>query len=307
MPLPSVRSALRLVASCDTTEDEPLLPVSFSTSKTRQRSHISSEEYLQTVASRVLYSQACGAFYLSLLAASVTEILWIVHPSLDPYHWIIDPSHCCRLSYPRSRLFLLIETYLTLGLSAETALRLLWQRSAFWTHKGNVFDAAVCLLSLLSFTLYLFEISKDLDVIVLIVMGTWVALRLARLVAVAKNLAQQRSTTEAKRLDVDFEMTTAGVGLGEYAQPCSPVGASNTPAVLFAMPEEEEAHAELAEHHEQHFVSPRRALCDLEGGAHASGQPGGGQCYGGGGHVALNRAPALGGPVGLVTGSGGVS
>ena len=245
MPLPSVRSALRLVASCDTTEDEPLLPVSFSTSKTRQRSHISSEEYLQTVASRVLYSQACGAFYLSLLAASVTEILWIVHPSLDPYHWIIDPSHCCRLSYPRSRLFLLIETYLTLGLSAETALRLLWQRSAFWTHKGNVFDAAVCLLSLLSFTLYLFEISKDLDVIVLIVMGTWVALRLARLVAVAKNLAQQRSTTEAKRLDVDFEMTTAGVGLGEYAQPCSPVGASNTPAVLFAMPEEE---AKLKEH-----------------------------------------------------------
>ena len=34
---------------------------------------MSQEEYLQTVASRVLYSRSCGAFYLSLLVASLTE------------------------------------------------------------------------------------------------------------------------------------------------------------------------------------------------------------------------------------------
>ena len=45
-----------------------------------QISFMSQEEYLQTVASRVLYSRSCGAFYLSLLVASLTEIIWIAHP-----------------------------------------------------------------------------------------------------------------------------------------------------------------------------------------------------------------------------------
>ena len=37
--------------------------------------HISGQEYTQLVASRILYSPSCGAFYLSLLAASLTEIV----------------------------------------------------------------------------------------------------------------------------------------------------------------------------------------------------------------------------------------
>ena len=46
-----------------------------------------------------------------------------------------------------------IETYLTCGLVAETTVTLLWQRGAFWASKANWFDAIVCCLSILSFSL----------------------------------------------------------------------------------------------------------------------------------------------------------
>ena len=100
---------------------------------------MSQEEYLQTVASRVLYSRSCGAFYLSLLVASLTEIIWMLHP------WV---GHCCHLSYPRSPVFFAVEAYLSIGLFCETVLRLLWQRKRFWSDRGNVFDAVVSVLSM---------------------------------------------------------------------------------------------------------------------------------------------------------------
>lgn len=94
---------------------------------------------MQTVASRVLYSGSCSAFYLSLLAASLTEIIWMLHP------WI---GHCCHLSYPKSRVFFAVEAYLSIGLFGETTLRLIWQQRRFWSDKGNIFDAAVSVLSM---------------------------------------------------------------------------------------------------------------------------------------------------------------
>ena len=87
-------------------------------------------------AGRVMNAPSCGAFYASLLAASITEIVWISHP------WI-NPMHCCKLFYPQSRIFFAVETYLTLGLVAETSITLCWQRRAFWSSFGNWFDAAV--------------------------------------------------------------------------------------------------------------------------------------------------------------------
>lgn len=104
-----------------------------------QGAFMSQEEYLQTVASRVLYSSSCGAFYLSLLVASLTEIIWMLHP------WI---GHCCHLSYPKSKVFFAVEAYLSIGLFGETALRLIWQRRRFWSDGGNIFDAAVSVLSM---------------------------------------------------------------------------------------------------------------------------------------------------------------
>lgn len=106
-------------------------------------------DHAQIAAGRLMHAPSCGVFYASLLIASLTEIIWISHP------WI-NPMHCCKLFYPQSRLFFIVEAYLTLGLVAETSLTLMWQRQAFWRSVGNWFDAIVCASSVLSFGLYWF-------------------------------------------------------------------------------------------------------------------------------------------------------
>ena len=132
-------------------------------------------EQLQIAAGRLIYAPQCGAFYASLLGASITEIVWISHPWLNPMHWCAPasapaaahprrpracrrraacPWHGCRLFYPQSTAFFLVEAYLTLGLVAETTLTLLWQRGAFWRSGANWFDAIVCAMSIFSFGLY---------------------------------------------------------------------------------------------------------------------------------------------------------
>lgn len=189
------------MAPCDEREEEPLLLRSVS--KVRASAFMSQEEYLQTIASRVLYSRSCGAFYMSLLFASLTEIIWIAHP------WV-SQVHCCKLSYPRSRLFFAVEAYLTVGLAGETTLRILWMRAAFWRQCGNIFDAIVSALSLLSFALYLDDLSQDLELVVLVVMGSWIVLRIMRLLAVARSLHSQRRKLQE---DLDVNFTAAGASV----------------------------------------------------------------------------------------------
>lgn len=63
---------------------------------------VSFSDYIQIAAGRVKNAPSCGAFYASLLAASITEIVWISHP------WI-NPRHCCKLYYPESHVFFLVE------------------------------------------------------------------------------------------------------------------------------------------------------------------------------------------------------
>lgn len=143
-------------------------------------------EQLQIAAGRLIYAPQCGLFYASLLTASIVEIVWISHPWVPSgYHWCVRTRtlshesnaiasaplttalplpHCslvshgksfssCHFSYPRSRVFMCIEAYLTCGLVAETTVTLLWQRGAFWASKSNWFDAIVCCMSILSFFL----------------------------------------------------------------------------------------------------------------------------------------------------------
>lgn len=150
-------------------------------------------------AGRVMHAPACGAFYASLLVASVTEIIWISHPWIN--HW-----HCCRLYYPQSRLFFAVETYLTLGLVAETSLALCWQRRAFWSSSSNWFDAIVCVASIASFGLYYYGGHTGLldEALLLVVVG-WLALRIARLAASIRKLLRERSRRSmASALDVAF-------------------------------------------------------------------------------------------------------
>ena len=174
-------------------------------------SDVSFEEKAQILASRIIHSQGIcmPIFHVSLLAASVTEIVWIMHPWAE--------EGCCRISYPTSPLALAVEAYLTLGLLGETLLRMAWLRAAFWAAWGNVVDCTVSglsllsfllllllALSLLSFVLYVRQTSQDLELVVLVLMICWLLLRIVRLYTVAKNLAtshRRRSTKSEIRFD----------------------------------------------------------------------------------------------------------
>ena len=161
-------------------------------------SDVSFEEKAQILASRIIHSQGIcmPIFHVSLLAASVTEIVWIMHPWAE--------EGCCRISYPTSPLALAVEAYLTLGLLGETLLRMAWLRAAFWAAWGNVVDCTVSGLSLLSFVLYVRQTSQDLELVVLVLMICWLLLRIVRLYTVAKNLAtshRRRSTKSEIRFD----------------------------------------------------------------------------------------------------------
>ena len=139
-----------------------------------QHGSVSRREYAQIAASRVLNSRQCGAFYVSLLAASLFELAWILHP------WFLTCTHpratCSTwmIAYPKSPIFLAVEVYLTCGLVAETAVRAVWLgASEFAKEPCNVFDAVVGLLSVLSFALYVERSSEDLEVQILSLAIPW--------------------------------------------------------------------------------------------------------------------------------------
>jgi hypothetical protein len=157
---------------------------------------ISSSEYAQIAAGRLMYLPSWGLFLASLLVASLTEIVWITHP------WM-DPMHCCHIAYPKSKLFFAVETYLTLGLIFETGLRFVWQRRSFWLHWGNWFDVGVCGMSTVSFFLYWWHTSADIEAIVLVIMVAWLVLRVARLTAIVAKIRERRRLT-MDHLDVAF-------------------------------------------------------------------------------------------------------
>ena len=68
-----------------------------------------------------------------------------------------------RLAYPTSPIFFVVESYLTLGLVGDTALRMVWQRAAFWAQCGNVFDVCVSALSIVCFAVYMADIDQELE------------------------------------------------------------------------------------------------------------------------------------------------
>jgi len=257
-------------------------------------SFVDNSEYIHAIASRVLYSRTCGAFYVSLLVASITEVVWILHPWL----WSKPAGQYPRIRYPRSRLFFAVETYLTVGLAGETTLRMLWQRARFWGQCGNVFDAVVSALSVLSFVLYVDRVAQSLEVVVLLVMVSWIGLRLARLLAVARSLhARQRSASQ--NLDVDFASSDLAADLPSplhsprYDEESAPPLhlPSHAAAALSAAPPYDDAYSDAPHHHHQHSgklaASPAPPRFPPPGhpqlsGGYASGYAGGG--YTGGGY-----------------------
>ena len=163
-------------------------------------------EYLAALSARLLDHNCCGTFYLTLLASSLAEIVWIVHPYAHGH------LRCCKFAYPSSPWFFAIETYLTAGLLGETLLRWLRQRNTFWKQGGNLFDAAGCALSVFSFLLYeLVEHGELVDVLVLLVMIVMLAVRMVRFVTIAKTVHRQRSrSTAALTIDIDLDLEEGG-------------------------------------------------------------------------------------------------
>lgn len=117
---------------------------------------------------------------------------------------------------------------------------MLWQRTRFWSDWGNIFDAAVSVLSILSLVLYLDHLSKDLELVVLLMMTMWVGLRLARLVLVARRLHSRRLESK-QQLDVDF-----GCGDEDEEAQAESSGIELMPALLDSGPRLLAGHAQLS-------------------------------------------------------------
>ena len=155
---------------------------------------VSSVEYAHIAAGRLITSRSCGFFYVSLLAASITETVWILYP------WM-NVESCCHIRFPESPLFFLVEAYLTIGLVADVSARGVWERGAFCAQRGNVFDAIVCGLSILSFGLYYARVDDQVEAAVLLIRLAWLVLRLVRLVAIVQKINRRNA---ARHLDVSF-------------------------------------------------------------------------------------------------------
>ena len=91
---------------------------------------ISRDEYLAVLARRVLYSRAYTGFYISVICAAVFEVSLILMP------------HGGVGQMPQGALFTAVETYVTLGLLSEVAMRLALQRRRFCSKVSNLLDLA---------------------------------------------------------------------------------------------------------------------------------------------------------------------
>ena len=94
---------------------------------------LSRNEYVETLAKRVIYSRAYTAFYVSVIVAGCVEVAWIF---------------CCGVGQlPQSSLFAVIESYVTLGLLTEVGMRAALLRRHFCLQVANVVDSLVAATS----------------------------------------------------------------------------------------------------------------------------------------------------------------
>ena len=139
------------------------------------------DEYFDILAKRVVYSRAHSCLCGTMILAGVAELSWILLPNGGIGQL---PEHPC---------FVLLETYVTLGLLVEIALRAVLQRRAFLQRWSNLFDCLVVLVSVLSSALFAagLETPAEMAVLGLVVTGR-VAFRLLRLLALTKTFQQHQ-------------------------------------------------------------------------------------------------------------------
>ena len=157
-------------------------------------STLSRHEYVDILAKRVLYSRAYTGFYVTLIGAGLVEVVWIMSP---------DGGGVGHL--PDHGAFTVVESYVTVGLILELALRAVLQRRLFWTQVANLFDLFVVLVSVFTTVLAWAGAETRSEALVadLLVTGR-VFFRLFRLLAITKSYRRQQATSDQK-LKVEFD------------------------------------------------------------------------------------------------------
>ena len=146
-------------------------------------STLSRTEYFDILAKRVLHSRTYAGFYLSLVGAGLVEVAWILLPQGGVGQ------------LPRHFVFTIVESYVTVGLVLELALRAALQRRGFWHRLSNTFDMVVAAVSILSTLLFVAGVETRSEALFadLLVTGR-VFFRLLRLVAITKSFRRQHAS-----------------------------------------------------------------------------------------------------------------
>lgn len=157
-------------------------------------------EYADILARRVVFSRAHSAVCTSMLAAGVVEVLWIV-------------AHSFRTSrLPDHPLFVVIESYVTLGLFGEILLRAAMQRREFCRKWANIFDVAVAGVSVVSSALFYAGLETPAEMLLgTIIVTARILFRLMRLVAVSRSLRENQRSADRK-LDVCMDAIDVETG-----------------------------------------------------------------------------------------------
>ena len=190
-------------------------------------SHTSRGEYVQILAKRLVYSRAYTIFYASMIIAGIVEVRVnriVAHTAArcerapqQPGRtltgraprqvlWIILPGPSSGFGQlPDSVVFTAVETYVTIGLVCELALRAIHGgMKSFCGAKANIFDSAVAAVSVSSSVLIAagLETPAELLVAEILVIGR-ILFRLSRLLAITKSFQRQQQAAHRK-LDINL-------------------------------------------------------------------------------------------------------
>ena len=172
-------------------------------------------EYVEILARRILFSRLHSTLCATVLGASVIEVLWIVLPS-SASGWGHMPNHW---------LFFIVESYVTLGLMGEIALRVALERRAFFDKRSNIFDTIVAVVSVIVSLLYTAGLETAMEFAAAEALVTLrIVFRLLRLLSLTKGFKRHRQAADRK-MELEVKMELVGAD-DEETPPISPVGLS---------------------------------------------------------------------------------
>eukprot|EP01119_Soliformovum_irregulare_P019361 TRINITY_DN6106_c0_g1_i1.p2 TRINITY_DN6106_c0_g1~~TRINITY_DN6106_c0_g1_i1.p2 ORF type:complete len:185 (-),score=31.17 TRINITY_DN6106_c0_g1_i1:637-1191(-) len=150
------------------------------------------QDTLKTKATVLLHSPAYSFFYLIMILLNAVLVGWI----------IFNTSVLQNIRGEKGWIFMIVEILVNVGFILEIFLHWLSQRHLFWRSPSNLFDLAVCILSVVGITSFAFGSSFFL-------VFFRYAVQFLRLVPLIKN---QQYLIAANRSRVDFSSLEEEVG-----------------------------------------------------------------------------------------------